>query len=380
MSSLRDADQQFLARAIQLAELGRGSVEPNPMVGCVIVRDAMVVGEGYHERFGGPHAEPNALAAAGPAARGATAVVTLEPCCHTDKKTPPCVPRLIEAGIASVVIGCEDPNPKVAGRGLVELRKAGIEVQNLDDPRCKQLIAPFIAQTLHHRPYVTLKWAQTADGKVAGPGGRRMKISNERSHRLIHELRAKSDGVMVGIGTVLKDDPLLTARRVAQARPLARIVLDSDLRLPVDSRLAQTTDLGQIIAYCSKEAAKYSGTRVPLAAMGIEIHPVPSDAPGQLNLRAILLHLGKLGMTHLLVEPGPTLARSLLASRLVDRVWVIESPMRLKDATAPAAADVTYPKVASTEIGEDRLSEYLNPQSEVFFHPLPSADFPSESV
>jgi diaminohydroxyphosphoribosylaminopyrimidine deaminase / 5-amino-6-(5-phosphoribosylamino)uracil reductase len=376
MSSDCELDQQLLNRAIELAMQGRGFVEPNPMVGCVIVRNGKIIGEGYHRRFGGPHAEPNALAAAGSGARGASVYVTLEPCCHTDKKTPPCVPRLIEAGVARVVVGCRDPNPKVAGRGVEQLREAGIAVTVLDNPECRQLIAPFIALTIHQRPYVTLKWAQTADRKVAGPAGRRMKISNERSHRLIHELRAKSDGILVGIGTVLKDDPLLTARRVPNVRPLARIVLDSDLRLPTSSRLAQTTDLGKVIAFCSKEAAEYSGTRVLLAAMGVEIHPVSSDAPGRLNLAAIVAHLGKLGLTHLLVEPGPTLAKSFFASGLVDRVWVFESPIRVDDNTAPEAPDVTYPAVARADVGADRLIEYLNPNSPLFFQSSPSVDFP----
>src|SRR5829696_3035988 len=156
-------DEQFLRRALRLAMNGRGRVEPNPMVGCVIVKNGQVIGEGYHSQFGGPHAEPTALANCTESPAGATAYVTLEPCCHTNKKTPPCAPRLIEAKIARVVIGCLDPNPNVNGQGVAMLRNAGVQVDGpiLEGP-AKQLIAPFIALTVHRRPYVTLKWAQTA--------------------------------------------------------------------------------------------------------------------------------------------------------------------------------------------------------------------------
>ena len=158
---MRAADESFLRRAIRLAMNGRGAVEPNPMVGCVIVKEGRIIGEGFHGRYGGPHAEPTALSACSEDPRGATAYVTLEPCCHLDKQTPPCVPRLIEAGIARCVIGCLDPNPKVNGRGLSMLRDAGIDVVGpCLEVECKQLIAPFIARSVLHRPYVTLKWAQ----------------------------------------------------------------------------------------------------------------------------------------------------------------------------------------------------------------------------
>src|SRR3954451_12564544 len=225
-----DSNEHFLRRAICLAMNGRGRVEPNPMVGCVIVgRDGRVIGEGFHEQFGGPHAEPNALAAcarAGESPAGATAYVTLEPCCHTNKKTPPCAPRLIEARLARVVVGCLDPNPAVNGKGIATLRAAGIEVVGpVLEPEAKQLIAPFLATTTLGRPYVTLKWAESADGKVAGPGGRRTQISNGLSMRLVHELRSRCEGIVVGINTVLADAPLLTARRVGASRLRARFVL-----------------------------------------------------------------------------------------------------------------------------------------------------------
>jgi diaminohydroxyphosphoribosylaminopyrimidine deaminase/5-amino-6-(5-phosphoribosylamino)uracil reductase len=207
------ADEQFIRRAIRLAVNGRGRVEPNPTVGCVIVKEGRVIGGGYHQRFGEPHAEPLALASCIESPRGATAYVTLEPCSHSNKKTPPCVPQLIEAGLARVVAGCVDPNPAVHGEGLAILRNAGIEVTApVLELECKQLIAPFIAQTIHQRPYVTLKWAQTADNKVAGPNGFPIQITNARSTRAVQALRARSNALAVGIGTVLADNPRLTVR------------------------------------------------------------------------------------------------------------------------------------------------------------------------
>src|SRR4051794_21516418 len=236
------ADEAFMRRALRLAMNGRGLVEPNPMVACVLVRDGRIIGEGFHARFGGPHAEPTALANCTESPEGATAYVTLEPCCHTNKKTPPCVPRLIEAKIARVVIGCLDPNPHVNGKGVAMLKEAGIVVDRASDAieaEAKQLIAPFIKRTLHHRPYVTMKWAESSNGKVAGAMGRRVKITNEASDRIVHTLRARCDAIAVGTNTVLNDDPLLTARDVERKsdRSLLRVVLSNTLKVPSKSRL-----------------------------------------------------------------------------------------------------------------------------------------------
>ncbi|HZL35276.1 MAG TPA: bifunctional diaminohydroxyphosphoribosylaminopyrimidine deaminase/5-amino-6-(5-phosphoribosylamino)uracil reductase RibD [Tepidisphaeraceae bacterium] len=373
-SPLSDLDRRMLARAARLAMNGRGQVEPNPMVGCVVVRDGQIIGEGFHERCGGPHAEPNALAACGQPPRGATAYVTLEPCCHENKRTPPCVPALIAAGLARVVVGCTDPNPQVNGRGVAQLRAAGIQIDEADDPACKQLLAPFIAGVVHRRPYVTLKWAQSADRKVAGPAGKLQRISNQRSHNMVHDLRSRCDAILVGIGTVMADDCLLTARDVPPLRPLLRIVLDSHLRLPMDSQLVRTTDTGRVIIICSKEAADQSGTRVPLAAAGVEIFPVSCAAPGRLDLRSAIEVISELGVTHLLVEPGPTLAQSFLEDDIWDRAWVFESPMNIGDAAAPTAPKTPPNPVASMALDGDVLTEFLNPAG-VYFGLFPSADF-----
>jgi diaminohydroxyphosphoribosylaminopyrimidine deaminase/5-amino-6-(5-phosphoribosylamino)uracil reductase len=372
--SISDIDRQFLDRAVRLAMNGRGAVEPNPMVGCVWVKGGRIIGEGFHQRFGGLHAEPNALAACDESAMSATAYVTLEPCCHTNKKTPPCVPVLVAAEIARVVVGCLDPNPQVSGRGVSQLREAGIRVDEADDPACRQLIAPFIARIVNRRPYITLKWAQSADGKVAGPGGRRVQISGKRAQHITHELRARSDAILVGIGTARNDDPLLTARDITPARPLIRCVLDSDLRFSIDSQLVRTIDRGRLAIFCSKEAADYSGTRVPLAACGVEIHPVPSDSPGRLNLPRIVEQIGRLGATHLIVEPGPTLARSFFDAGLWDRAWVVRSDKVIGDSTAPDAVEEPPNAVISAKLDEDVLTEYLNPRG-VYAGAFPSADF-----
>jgi diaminohydroxyphosphoribosylaminopyrimidine deaminase/5-amino-6-(5-phosphoribosylamino)uracil reductase len=187
---------ELMQQALALAVSGRGYVEPNPMVGCIIHKDGRVIGKGFHQRFGQPHAEPNALADCSESPRGATAVVTLEPCCHTGKKTPPCVPVLMAAGIRRVVIGCLDPNPQVAGQGVAQLHAAEIEVvTGVLERECQQANAAFFAMVRERRPYVTLKWAQMADGFVAGVGGRPMRISGAESTRFVHHLRTRCDAI-----------------------------------------------------------------------------------------------------------------------------------------------------------------------------------------
>jgi diaminohydroxyphosphoribosylaminopyrimidine deaminase/5-amino-6-(5-phosphoribosylamino)uracil reductase len=365
-----------MRRALDLALLGRGNVEPNPMVGCVIVKDSAVIGEEYHQQFGGPHAEPNALAACKQSPSGATVYVTLEPCCHTGKKTPPCVPALIGAQVRRVVVGSLDPNPAVAGKGLAALREAGIAVrEGVLAEESRQLNAPYFKLQNQHRPYVTLKWAQTADGKVAGPGGQRLYISNELSHAVLHGLRGRSDAVLVGIRTVLLDDPLLTARGPAPKRPLLRVVLDSNLRMPVSSQLLRTTALGPVAVFCSEQAYRNRPALVAaLEAHHVQVKPLPADISGGLSLDQLLRELGKQNITHLLVEPGPSLAESFLKLDLADRVWIFRSPKTVNDDTAPAAQTIDFPTTAEIALENDRLTEYLNPRSAAFFSLTRSPD------
>ncbi len=366
------ADQAFMRRAIELAMRGRGGVEPNPMVGCVLVAGAKTIAESWHEQFGGPHAEPLALRMAGDAARGATAYVTLEPCCHERKKTPPCVPALIAAGVARVVAGCMDPNPMVNGQGLALLQQAGIEVEaGVLEKECRQLLAPFIARTTYRRPYVTLKWAQTADGKMAGPMGRRMAISNATSNRLVHDLRARCDAIVVGVKTAVSDDPLLTSR-AKSSRRLLRVVLDPQRRLPPTRQLVRTaTAEDPVLVFCLAEYATIHGI-----GPGVEIVPVDSDPlrRDHLHLRSVLERLAERGATHVLVEPGPGMIRAFCEANLADRLWVIRSPERVEHDSAPAAPVVDWPGVAELDVAGDRLTEYLNPRGEVYFAATESAD------
>jgi diaminohydroxyphosphoribosylaminopyrimidine deaminase/5-amino-6-(5-phosphoribosylamino)uracil reductase len=354
---------------------GRGRVEPNPMVGCVIVKDGRVIGEGYHGRFGGPHAEPTALAACTENCRGATAYVTLEPCCHTNKKTPPCAPRFVEAGIQRVVIGCLDPNPNVDGRGAQLLRAAGIDVvvPMLED-EAKQLNAAFIKATLRARPYVTMKWAESSNGKIAGPGGKRSQISSDRAMKVVHELRARSDTILVGINTAITDDPQLTVRNVETFRPLHRAVLDSNLRLPVESMLARTGS-GEVVVFCSKDTFRSSPRVGELEALGLKVQGLRLTAGGRLALDDLLYHLDEYGQ-HLLIESGPTLAKTFFDENQCDRLWVIRSPNSIDHADAPQAPAIpaNYIKTGEVNLGGDMLSEYLNPNSAVYFSPQPSAD------
>src|SRR3954466_722160 len=225
----------WMERALALAERGRGAVEPNPLVGAVVVRDGTCVGEGWHQRYGGPHAEVHALAAAAEAARGATLYVTLEPCCHFGK-TPPCTDAVLAAGVRRVVASMADPFPRVAGGGLDRLRAAGLEVEvGLLEDEARRLNAPYLKRLTTGLPYVTAKWAMTLDGKTAVASGDSRWISGPRSRALVHELRGRMDAILVGIGTALADDPLLTARPPGP-RVACRVVLDGAARLDLASR------------------------------------------------------------------------------------------------------------------------------------------------
>ncbi len=339
----RDSDESFLARAIELAAKGRGLVEPNPLVGCLFVKDGRVIGEGYHHAFGGPHAEAEALAACTESPAGATAYVNLEPCSHTNKKTPPCAPRLIAARIKRVVIGCEDPNPAVAGRGIEQLRAAGIEIViGVLEAESRQLNAPFFARQVHGRPYVTLKWTESADGKVAGREGRPLPISNECSNHVVHALRARCDAILVGIRTVIGDDPLLTVRGLPAkpTRVLRRIVFDSRARIPLNSRLVSTVMEAPLHVFVSgPTAANPEVTRInALRELGVRVHAFGTGLTGPLPLETILPTLaGELDVTHLLVEGGPTIHASFLREHLADRVWVFRSPKIVGEPNAPGA-------------------------------------------
>lgn len=328
-----DLDAAMMNRAIALARRGEGRVEPNPMVGCVIARGTTVMGEGYHRRFGGAHAEVAALAACRAAPRGATLYVTLEPCTHVGK-TPPCVDAILRAGLARVVVGVRDPNPQVNGRGIRRLRRAGVLVDvGIAEPGACAALAPFLTRQCRHRPYVIAKWAQTLDGKLATRTGDSQWISGEASRRLVHRLRARVDAVIVGSGTALRDDPQLTARGVPLRRTAARVVVDGRLRLRRSSRLVRTAPTPPVIVLTTRERAQ-SRKAGQLRALGVTVTGIGSRQ-GRLSPRACLRALTAHDMTNVLLEGGPTLLGAFFRADLVDEAWVFTAPFLLGDEGAP---------------------------------------------
>ncbi len=323
----------WMHRALGLAMRGRGAVEPNPMVGAVVVREGQVVGEGWHRRFGAPHAEVEALGVAGERARGATIYVTLEPCCHQGK-TPPCTRALIQAGIARGVVACRDPFPPVASGGVPELKGAGVTVDvGLLFEEAQALNVPYFKLRATGRPFVTAKWAMTLDGKVATRTGDSRWGSSEASRQCVQQLRARSNGVLVGIGTALADDPLLTCR-LPGAEPLTRIVLDSGARLPLGSRLVRTADDAPLLVVVG-EGARDDRVRF-LQETGAEVLVLPRGDAG-VSLTALLDELGCRDMTNLLVEGGPTVMADFFEHGLVDQVVVYIAPKVVGGRQAPGA-------------------------------------------
>lgn len=317
-----DVDAGWMARALELAERGRGAVEPNPLVGAVVVRDGRVVGEGWHQRYGEAHAEVNALAAAGEAARGATLYVTLEPCCHHGK-TPPCTDAVLHAGVRRVVAAMSDPFPRVSGQGLCRFVNAGLDVTvGLGEAEARRLNAPYLKLLGTGRPYVHAKWAMTLDGKIATRAGDSKWISNEASRRRVHQLRGRMDAVLVGIGTALADDPLLTARPPGPRTP-SRLVLDSRARLPMTARLLRTTAEAPVIVVSGPDA---DPVRVQaLRGQGCEVLGLPG-VEGRPALAALLDELGRRRLTNLLVEGGSEVLGGFLDARAIDEVHVFVAP------------------------------------------------------
>jgi diaminohydroxyphosphoribosylaminopyrimidine deaminase/5-amino-6-(5-phosphoribosylamino)uracil reductase len=315
-------DETWMRRALDLAGRGRGRVEPNPLVGAVVARDGRSVGEGWHDGFGGPHAEVNALAAAGDAARGATLYVTLEPCCHHGK-TPPCTEAVVRAGVSRVVAAMYDPFPQVAGNGAAVLREAGVAVEvGLLEPEARRLNAPYLTLLGSGRPFVLAKWAMTLDGKIATRAGDSKWISNEESRRRVHELRGRVDAVLIGIGTALADDPQLTARPPGP-RTATRIVLDSQCRLPPTSHLATTAR--EVPTLLATTAAAPDSSAGELEKRGCEVLRLP-DANGRADVGALLAELGRRRMTNLLVEGGAAVVGSFFDARAIDEVHVFLAP------------------------------------------------------
>lgn len=324
--------QAIMRRALELAGRGLGSVEPNPAVGAVIVDESgKILGEGWHQKFGGPHAEIHALSAAGAAARGATLFVTLEPCCHFGK-TPPCSQAVIEAGIRRVVVATRDPAPHVNGGGIRELRDAGIDVDvGLCEPEARRLVAPFVQLITNHRPWFHAKWAMSLDGKIASRTGDSRWISNEASRTVVHQLRGRMDAILIGIGTAIADDPLLTARP-AGPRIALRIVVDSLARLPLTSQLVQTIAQGPVTVFTTAKAP--SARRESLSSAGVEVIVMDADQEGHPSLNLVAKELGRRRLTNVLVEGGGEMLGAFFDQQLIDEVHAFIAPKLIGGSTA----------------------------------------------
>ncbi|HEY3186467.1 MAG TPA: bifunctional diaminohydroxyphosphoribosylaminopyrimidine deaminase/5-amino-6-(5-phosphoribosylamino)uracil reductase RibD [Solirubrobacteraceae bacterium] len=326
MSTLTTTDAPLLARAIDLAQRGVGQVTPNPNVGAVVARDGEIVGEGWHQVYGGPHAEVNALAAAGDAARGATLYISLEPCCHHGK-TPPCTEAIVAAGIARVVVASDDPSEKASGRGLGILRDEGIAVAVADGElaaRARLTNQAFRKHARTGRPWVLFKSAMTLDGKVATPTGDSKWISGELSRERAHHWRAAVDAVVVGIGTALTDDPQLTARVDGVHRQPRRVVFDSLARLPLSSQLVRAASETPLTVVVSRAAPRQATNA--LEAAGAEI-VVAAGENEHARVRSALDQLGDREVTSILLEGGPHLAGAFFDAGEIDEVRLFLAPL-----------------------------------------------------
>lgn len=309
-------DIEIMRHAISLATRAVGHTNPNPMVGAVIVKNGRIIGEGYHQQIGGLHAERNALANCTEDPEGATIYVTLEPCCHYGK-TPPCTEAIIEQKLAKVVIGSRDPNPKVSGKGVQILRAAGIEVvEDFLREECDAINPVFFHYIRNKQPYVALKYAMTADGKIAVNTGASQWITGEAARHHVHELRNYYRGILVGLGTALQDDPMLTCRIPGGRQPV-RIVCDSHLRIPLDCKLCNSTDQAPLIVACFDPSEQ---KKQALEEKGVQVLVV-KESNHELDLRDLLFQLGQMDIDGILVEGGSTINASFLEAGLVQHIY-----------------------------------------------------------
>ena len=356
-------DRRFMGLALSLGRRGLGRTWPNPAVGAVIVKDGEIVGRGWTQPGGRPHAEIEALRRAGEMARGATLYVTLEPCSHHGK-SPPCADAVIASGIARVVSAMEDPNPEVAGRGHARLRSVGITVDvGIEAATARRDHAGHIRRMRDGRPHVMLKLAISADGKVAGAGRKRVTITGNAVRERVHLMRARSDAIMIGVGTALADDPVLTCRLPGMAKMSpTRVVLDAGLRLPMQSRLLATAGETPLWIMTGKKAPAASETAV--RQLGAEVVRVAEEA-GRLDPREVLKLLATRGITRLMVEGGPTVASALIEADLIDEAVFFNSPIVIGEeglpALEPRAAQLRsehLARVSSEPVGLDRQETY----------------------
>lgn len=360
-------DRDYMSRAIELAKHGIGWTNPNPVVGAVIVKDGRIIGEGYHRRCGEPHAERNAIASLKESAAGASLYVTLEPCCHYGR-TPPCTEAILEQGIARVVIGSRDPNPEVAGKGAAVLRKAGIRVEeDFMKEECDRLNSIFFHYITKKTPYVVMKYAMTADGKIATRTGASKWITGEAARAKVQKLRHRCMGIMAGIGTVLADDPMLNVRIEGGKSPI-RIICDSDLRIPSDSQICRTAKEFPTIVACA--AARLKGREeeiLRLERLGIQVVQT-FGGESAVDLKELMGILGNQGIDSILLEGGGTLNDSALQAGIVSEIQAFVAPKIFggNEAKTPVAGrGVNFPDEAVpltlekiSQVGEDLLLEY----------------------
>ena len=358
-------DEKYMRQAVRLAEKGAFGAPPNPLVGAVIVKDGRIIGRGWHKKYGEFHAERNALADCSESPEGGTIYVTLEPCCHHGKQ-PPCTDAIIESGIRKVVIGSDDPNPMVAGRSAKILQEAGIEtVRGVLKKECDALNPVFFRHISTGLPYVTMKYAMTLDGKIATFTGKSQWISCEESRKHTHRTRSENMGIMVGVETVLADDPLLTSRIKGGVDPV-RIVCDSKLRTPLDSRLVKTaSESGEnqrlprtVIATTVTEEERIR----PYQEKGCLVISIPPNAEGHLDLPLLMIRLGELPLSSILLEGGSTLSWSMLKDQLVQSVHAYIAPKLFggRDASSPVGGTGVEAPDDAFEIRDPRIQTIGN--------------------
>ena len=362
--SQQSLDIKYMRMALRLAEKARGRTSPNPMVGAVVVKDGKIISRGWHRKAGEPHAEAIALKKAGAAAEGAMLYVTLEPCSHTGKRTPPCTPLVIQSGAKRVVIAMIDPNPKVSGGGVKALQSAGIEVvTGVLEAEAKKLNEAFIRHVTTGTPFVTLKIAQTLDGKIATARGESQWITGEKAREEAHRLRDINDAILVGINTVLKDNPLLTTR-IPSGRDPVRVIVDSALRIPLNAKILTQKSSAKTIVATLASAPK--GKMTKLQKAGVEVLMVKS-AQGRVDLRDLMRKLGKMDITSVLIEGGAEINFSALKAGIVDKAILFIAPMLMTGKDALCSIGGTSPvklsqalrlrDVTSHFVGQDFMVE-----------------------
>ncbi|HUV96452.1 MAG TPA: bifunctional diaminohydroxyphosphoribosylaminopyrimidine deaminase/5-amino-6-(5-phosphoribosylamino)uracil reductase RibD [Acidobacteriaceae bacterium] len=356
------ADELWMERALGLAEASIGLASPNPVTGCVLVKNGNVIGEGFHSYADKDHAEIVALKQAGAEARGATAYVTLEPCSHHGR-TPPCADALIKAGVARVVTAARDPNPQVSGRGLDRLQAAGVSLTiGVKEAAARRLNEAFAKFIRTHRPFVTLKAGMTLDGRIAPPptkdhipSGSTHWITGDRSREVVQELRHAADAILTGIGTILNDDPLLTDRSGRQRRrPFLRVVLDSSLRLSVDSQLVRTASQDVLVFHTQPSARQAKA----LEERGVRVERLdPDPATGRVPLRAVMERLADMEMLSVMLEGGSQINASALAAQIVDKLYLFYAPAIYGDAAVPVVRSLEPNTYFATRLGSYQLHE-----------------------